>query len=207
MENYPIDVPRPAPILPQIIVVAVIVLIIAVILVPVFASARAAAREHTCISNLKLQSESLLLYSKDWDETLPSASTWMDRTAPDLIKARHQFSESTRDGDPLQCPTATANYSGPIERVYGYAYNNRLSKLKLDKVELPAEAVMVFDSSSLFRNAADAFMSVQIPVRHSNRDNIAFLDGHVRSAQLFQFLEFRKSMEKNEPWFKADKKP
>src|SRR5689334_10441002 len=44
----------------------------------VFFSAMVASRTRTCSSNLRRLATALLMYSQDWDETLPPAGHWAD---------------------------------------------------------------------------------------------------------------------------------
>jgi len=61
----------------ELLVVIAIIAILAAIIFPVFAAARAKAREISCLSNVKNLSLAALLYKADWDETFPPAYTWM----------------------------------------------------------------------------------------------------------------------------------
>jgi len=58
----------------ELLVVIAIIAILAAILFPVFAQARAQARKTTCISNEKQCSLAVLMYTQDYDETLPLAA-------------------------------------------------------------------------------------------------------------------------------------
>jgi len=60
----------------ELLVVIAIIAILAAILFPVFAQARAKARQTTCLSNLKQIDLSFLMYKQDYDETLPYWSWW-----------------------------------------------------------------------------------------------------------------------------------
>jgi prepilin-type N-terminal cleavage/methylation domain-containing protein len=55
----------------ELLVVIAIIAILAAILFPVFAQARGKARQATCLSNLKNQGLAVLMYTQDYDETLP----------------------------------------------------------------------------------------------------------------------------------------
>jgi len=55
----------------ELLVVIAIIAILAAILFPVFAQARASARQTTCASNLKQFALASLMYAQDYDETLP----------------------------------------------------------------------------------------------------------------------------------------
>jgi len=73
----------------ELLVVIAIIAILASILFPVFAQAREAARKTTCSSNLKQVGVAMLLYSGDFDDTLPwgaSNATTPTRTWYDLVE-------------------------------------------------------------------------------------------------------------------------
>ncbi len=55
----------------ELLVVIAIIAILAAILFPVFAQARAKARQTVCLSNTKQIGNALMMYSQDFDETLP----------------------------------------------------------------------------------------------------------------------------------------
>jgi prepilin-type N-terminal cleavage/methylation domain-containing protein/prepilin-type processing-associated H-X9-DG protein len=55
----------------ELLVVIAIIAILAAILFPVFAQARAKARQTACLSNLKQVGTGLMMYAQDYDETLP----------------------------------------------------------------------------------------------------------------------------------------
>src|SRR5438105_2793681 len=55
----------------ELLVVIAIIAILAAILFPVFAQAREAARKVSCISNLKQIATAAIMYTQDYDETMP----------------------------------------------------------------------------------------------------------------------------------------
>ena len=55
----------------ELLVVIAIIAILAAILFPVFAQARAAARQTSCLSNVKQYALGTLMYSEDYDEQIP----------------------------------------------------------------------------------------------------------------------------------------
>jgi prepilin-type N-terminal cleavage/methylation domain-containing protein/prepilin-type processing-associated H-X9-DG protein len=55
----------------ELLVVIAIIAILAAILFPVFAQARAKARQAACLSNMKQISTGLMMYTQDYDEVLP----------------------------------------------------------------------------------------------------------------------------------------
>ena len=58
----------------ELLVVIAIIAILAAILFPVFAQARAKARQASCLSNNKQIGLAVLMYAQDYDETLPYAA-------------------------------------------------------------------------------------------------------------------------------------
>lgn len=57
----------------ELLVVIAIIAILAAILFPVFAQARAKARQTTCVSNAKQWGSASMMYAQDYDETFPFA--------------------------------------------------------------------------------------------------------------------------------------
>jgi prepilin-type N-terminal cleavage/methylation domain-containing protein/prepilin-type processing-associated H-X9-DG protein len=64
----------------ELLVVIAIIAILAAILFPVFAQARDKARGSACLSNTKQIGTAILMYTEDYDETLPEY--WDDNAAP-----------------------------------------------------------------------------------------------------------------------------
>lgn len=60
----------------ELLVVIAIIAILAAILFPVFAQARAKARQTTCLSNSKQVNTAVQMYTQDYDETLCPLFTW-----------------------------------------------------------------------------------------------------------------------------------
>ena len=61
----------------ELLVVIAIIAILAAILFPVFARAREAARKITCVSNMRQLGTGVMMYTQDYDETMPTgASNW-----------------------------------------------------------------------------------------------------------------------------------
>lgn len=59
----------------ELLVVIAIIAILASILFPVFAQARSKARQTACLSNQKQIGSAIMMYTQDYDETLPGNST------------------------------------------------------------------------------------------------------------------------------------
>jgi prepilin-type N-terminal cleavage/methylation domain-containing protein/prepilin-type processing-associated H-X9-DG protein len=83
----------PAFTLIELLVVIAIIAILAAILFPVFATARAKARQTTCASNLRQLATATTLYTNDYDETMPNAQ-WI---GPAAFPPNWSFGASARD--------------------------------------------------------------------------------------------------------------
>ena len=70
----------------ELLVVIAIIAILAAILFPVFAQAREKARQTTCLSNTKQIGLGLIMYTQDYEETLPIATyaPWCGRSVNDF---------------------------------------------------------------------------------------------------------------------------
>lgn len=66
----------------ELLVVIAIIAILAAILFPVFAQARAKARQATCTSNFKQQSLGIIMYTQDYDENMPLYLTYGSFVSP-----------------------------------------------------------------------------------------------------------------------------
>ncbi len=60
----------------ELLVVIAIIAILAAILFPVFARAKAKARQTTCLSNVKQLAVSVKMYQSDWDDCFPKMENW-----------------------------------------------------------------------------------------------------------------------------------
>ena len=66
----------------ELLVVIAIIAILAAILFPVFAQARAKARQTACLSNMRQIGTSIMMYVQDYDETYPPSQVNIDPPAP-----------------------------------------------------------------------------------------------------------------------------
>ena len=94
----------------ELLVVIAIIAILAAILFPVFAQAREKARQTTCLSNMKQIGLALMMYSEDYDETLPFAydpSAWAGRPEWRMSVSPYIPYKLTTDASPkiFKCPS------------------------------------------------------------------------------------------------------
>jgi hypothetical protein len=131
-------------------------------------------REHSmgtaCAANMHMIHSALALYAQDYDQHLPIASVWMDRT-------QDYLHGDARTANVFHCPEVR---QGP--QSYGYGFNGRLSSAPI--LEYPRETVLVFDSQNTKWNATSVPVALASPLRHERKwpnpaDLIMYIDGHV----------------------------
>ena len=109
----------------ELLVVIAIIAILAAILFPVFAQARAKARQASCTSNMKQIGLAVLMYTNDYDEMLPwgasnggaTTTTWYDLVEPYVQVGAQGFGYQTTTTGPKTfyvCPDF-ANTDVPIQ--------------------------------------------------------------------------------------------
>ena len=75
----------------ELLVVIAIIAILAAILFPVFARAKAAAKQTVCVSNLKQIGSGIALYMGDHDDVFPHALDASDKYAPQIWAGQGEF--------------------------------------------------------------------------------------------------------------------
>ncbi len=77
----------------ELLVVIAIIALLAAILFPVFARAKAAAKQSQCISNLRQIGSAITLYMSDYDDVFPHALDASDKYAPQIWIGFPEFYE------------------------------------------------------------------------------------------------------------------
>lgn len=156
----------------ELLVVIAIIAILAAILFPVFAQARAKARQTACASNMRQMGVGILMYAQDYDELLPTGEV----DGPKVPWTRHPGlpATSTVTSDPywyviidpyiknkdlLVCPGAEEPFGFPRGEAYAgsYAANYRGALGRRESVNLAdlastGDLIMIVDSH---RRASD----------------------------------------------------
>ena len=95
----------------ELLVVIAIIAILAAILFPVFAQARAKARQTSCLSNGRQIGTAFLMYTQDFDENLPlttyplPSNSWTSQAQP-YIKSQQLFRCPSDDSDNWDAATS-----------------------------------------------------------------------------------------------------
>jgi len=96
----------------ELLVVIAIIAILAAILFPVFAKARAKARQTSCLSNFRQISTAIISYCQDYDEAFPS--WWDDGTR----NWGSQVTPYMKNDQILYCPEAQTYFAGDTQFVH-----------------------------------------------------------------------------------------
>jgi prepilin-type N-terminal cleavage/methylation domain-containing protein/prepilin-type processing-associated H-X9-DG protein len=114
----------------ELLVVIAVIAILAALLFPVFAQARARARQATCASNLRQIAQAGLMYVTDYDERFPSC--YWSAAPPYAIDPRTVLQPYLKSWTVLYCPdrqTVMPECMDPLDdfrpnsRCMGYGYN------------------------------------------------------------------------------------
>ena len=193
----------------ELLVVIAIIAILAAILFPVFAQAKAAAKQTACLSNQKQIATAVNLYLADYDDKLfffprtnnPSVSRTglVMASSAEVSKAiwYNAILPYTGSKDMFACPSdATptvsndANGNPTIRR--SYIATRAAEALSLSQIEFPASTIVISEKRSdvgdnwIEATAGDLNydpITKSCPVsatRHSDGLNVAFADGHAK---------------------------
>lgn len=190
----------------ELLVVIAIIAILAAILFPVFARARERARSIACINNLRQIGMGFVLYAGDWDETYPPKSKgcglgcWDDGSTP-VMTQRIQLAKYVVGGGVWRCPsdigdpwTNGLSVYDVEQSSYFYefhcAFYDDVQPVGLADVKNTARKLMIYDhavhSICWYGEAPGHGKHGWHDYGNSNRNNVAFADGHARSLDIEQ---------------------
>ena len=197
----------------ELLVVIAIIAILAAILFPVFARAREAARQTSCLSNVRQLGMGFTMYFEDYDEQFPmvkGGSPWTLSMQPYI-----------RNQKMLRCPSdPSVNWDTPLAgktavRATSYTLNGYLAPGNsndtqggnypfIGSIQKPASTIFLTESA---RDFTGAYFHAHVwnpptstghwnatlnlpddiePNRHGDRFNAAYLDGHAKSVKWSQ---------------------
>ena len=198
----------------ELLVVIAIIAILAAILFPVFAKARERARTASCLSNLKQLGSAVMMYSGDYDEHFPYGLDWADRNYP-AIWAGQPAIQALLPSIPLltvvldpylrnkqvwACPSDTGIEYDPIAKVtvnntnaylaFGMSYSYRtafaLQGLTLGSITAAADTNLINDADGSWHFGTRGQYGTY-------RYNMLFVDGHVKSQNMSQDVQYWNS--------------
>ncbi|NLO06700.1 MAG: prepilin-type N-terminal cleavage/methylation domain-containing protein [candidate division WS1 bacterium] len=187
----------------ELLVVIAIIAILAAILFPVFARARAKARQTACLSNVKQISLALMMYAQDHDETCPrTGGAWWEPLMP-YVKNAQVFRTPAYSDD----ATASSDYviNGLILHGETIASFERPADQIAIVVRAPGSASLgyhpwpndynpgppTWDDLSLYVGGSGAsWFTARIGHDvHNDGSNYGFMDGHAKWYRWEQTLE------------------
>jgi len=205
----------------ELLVVIAIIALLAAILFPVFARARENARRSSCGSNLRQIAMGVLQYAQDYDERMPpffGVNEYVDSTGNTLeaslsfggfrplvepyMKSSQVFACPSDSGSAL---TPTPYYNRSDWNFSSYGFNGFISTPgqgvagkvlaaidPVSRVVLVAEATALGGSSQHERISTDEAFN-------DARNNVAFVDGHVKYIRIFYDADSDAMPAKYEP--------
>lgn len=109
---------------------------------------------------------------------MDGAQSWMDKEngdkhdeGPDEWDMNHVF----------ECPGAAKKAAS------NYAFDSRLSRRRMEQIEIQSSTKMFYDSSKTAHNSNDPGTSLPHPGFHDFGyfDNVAYADGHVKALRMY----------------------
>jgi len=194
----------------ELLVVIAIIAVLAAILFPVFAQARAKARQTTCLANLKQLGLAIQMYASDYDDLYPWGVDPADRYAPEIWSGYPLWQSwipympdltdvldpYCRNAELWHCP-ADRGYdeledSGyPLDgrptafEAFGNSYHYRTEVafrcLGTTSLEDPAGVNILFDGHGSWHSGSHAY--------NARRWNVMFGDGHVKNVGRAQYQQ------------------
>jgi prepilin-type N-terminal cleavage/methylation domain-containing protein/prepilin-type processing-associated H-X9-DG protein len=204
----------------ELLVVIAIISILAAILFPVFAKVREKARQTACTSNEKQLALGVLMYAQDNDEVLPPVA--VKDIAANVILWPVMLEPYTKSAGLRICPSdsgETHNSYGLNEITFADLTDTGAPPSKtLAAFQTPSDTLMLGELGMGSEGNLNDFTTVRHgsykltapdvdlndtadarpSARHTDRTNIALMDGHVKSLRLEQFYRNQTPPEK---WF------
>ncbi|OPY88939.1 MAG: hypothetical protein A4E71_00135 [Smithella sp. PtaU1.Bin162] len=194
----------------ELLTIIAIIAMLASMLFPSLREARNVANSTNCKSNLKQLGLGIHLYASDNSETLPcaqSASTggriWVSTVAESINNSsgwNFAWTQTTpvsvkklfdcQIGNEQLCWGVNYNYNkwcGYYQSSWGYPVDPRFILKKINRVKNPSNALLIGDGKSKTYSTVCGDFPVWFDVRHQNKINILWVDGHSSSLKQVEF--------------------
>jgi len=180
----------------ELLVVIAIIAILAAILFPVFARARAKARQSACLSNMKQIGLAMIMYASDHDQLLPYWCVWQNGVDHDDQDITWDVSINPymKNKQLFICPDNAFNGGGNTHqsgKKRGYAMPGYVSAQMQDAPPNPVDTVLLLEKGAYLPGSMqDApaehpkqagysqHYPTQTPCRHNEGNTFGFVDGH-----------------------------
>jgi len=177
----------------ELLVVIAIIALLAAIIFPVFARAKAAAKQSACVSNLRQIGSAINLYMTDHDDVFPHAVDPVDKFRPEIWASQPEFQARIpympllqevlqpylKNKEVFRCPsdqgTSVVDNFPLIElssapsmfATYGTSYFFRteiaFKYFQSTQFQLPAEVNVLFDASGFWHGSTPRLVYGQLP--------------------------------------------
>jgi prepilin-type processing-associated H-X9-DG protein len=185
----------------ELLVVIAIIAILAAILFPVFAQARAKARQAACLSNMKQIGNALMMYTQDYDETLPIqySVTGGTYTVSDYAHPAAPYSwmmliqPYIKNREVYRCPQAipnTGSISPTALSAASYYGNGVVMARPMAVIPNPSEIIWAHEGPDVTRNSLlrpyprgtgySQWLASAYDLLHSQGGNLLYCDGHAK---------------------------
>ncbi len=180
----------------ELLVVIAIIAILAAILFPVFARARAKARQATCASNLKQLGTAMIMYAQDYDGSIAMWGYGGSDADDDVSTGAYTWDTVLmpymKNQQILICPD-NPKRTDTGERPRSYAMPRYVSGQSQDRPPAVSSTVLLFDkgwkgpgvwgdaaAENFFQTHGCTGYGLDKTMWHNGGKNFCFLDGHVK---------------------------
>jgi len=180
----------------ELLVVIAIIAILAAILFPVFARARAKARQATCASNLKQLGTAMIMYAQDYDGSIAMWGYGGSDADDDVSTGAYTWDTVLmpymKNRQILICPD-NPERTDTGERPRSYAMPRYVSHQSQDRPPAVASTVLLFDkgwkgpgvwgdaaAENFFQTHGCTNWGLDMALWHNEGKNFVYLDGHAK---------------------------